>query len=102
MKKVQIEVQYFNGCPHAAEMLNNVRKAIESFIDQIEYFEYLVDTNEKAKEKGFRGSPTLIINGSDYENMPENFNPSLNCRIYRNGIPDVYSISKVIEKHLLD
>lgn len=90
-KVINIELQYFIGCPNSPILIERVREAIKGF-DNIEYHEVIIDTNEKANEKKFRGSPTLLINGKDFENLPEPENPSLACRYYPNGLPTVEQI----------
>ena len=87
MKTVQIEIQYFDGCPHSKDFIGIVRRALESAGCEYSYKETLVDTFEKAKEARFRGSPTLLINGTDLENAEPPREPGLNCRVYRNGLP---------------
>lgn len=96
MNKVIIEIQYFDGCPNAGEMLENARKAFTLLGDLAEYKETLVETLEKAKETGFRGSPTLLVNGIDIENLPANPFPALSCRFYQNGIPSAEMIAQKV------
>ena len=96
MKKIGIKVQYFLGCPHFAEMLKNAKTAAGRFAGHVEYTEEIVDTNEKAIASKFRGSPTLLINGIDFEEMPEPEQPSLSCRFYPEGIPSIEKISDAI------
>ncbi|MDL1892116.1 alkylmercury lyase, partial [Sphingobacteriales bacterium CHB3] len=50
----------------------------------------------------FRGSPTLLINGEDVENMPAPERPSVACRYYLNGIPSPEAIRSRIEQHRLE
>lgn len=92
MSKIKIVVQHFNDCPNGPKMIENVKEAIKRIEYFIEYEEIIIDTNEKAKLYNFRGSPTLLINNKDFENMIEPLNPSLSCRYYNNGVPDAQSI----------
>lgn len=87
MKKIKIEVQYFNGCPNSGTALNMVRKYVNESENVIEYEEILVDTDNATKKYKFRGSPTILINGNDLDGMEENSTPSLSCRFYKNGLP---------------
>lgn len=87
MRKVNIEVQYFDDCPNAREFVGIVKRALENSGIDCSYREVLVDSYDKAKEVGFRGSPTLLINGVDLENTDPPKDPGLNCRVYRNGLP---------------
>ena len=100
MKKIEIEIQYFDECPNSGKIIRNVKKAMANFatIVPIEYRETKVTTPEKALEVGFRGSPTFLINGRDFEDMPEPFEPALACRYYANGVPDVEIIKMRIQE----
>ncbi|MFA6572400.1 MAG: DUF2703 domain-containing protein [Bacteroidota bacterium] len=97
LNKIKIVVQHFEGCPNGPKMIANVSEAIAKFPELIEYEEQLVETNEKAREVHFRGSPTLLINGQDFENLPEPESPSLACRFYGNGVPATEEIERYIK-----
>ncbi|ROL56251.1 DUF2703 domain-containing protein [Bacteroidetes/Chlorobi group bacterium Naka2016] len=94
---VSVKVQYFRGCPNSDEMLRRVKEAIKD-LTNIEYSEELVETEEKARQVGFRGSPTLLINGKDFEGIPIPPVASLSCRIYLKGLPKVEEIrNRILE-----
>lgn len=99
MKRIQIELQHFIGCPNSPILIERVREAIKDF-DTVDYNEVLVDSNEKAEEVKFRGSPTLLINGEDFEKQPEPGNPALACRYYPKGLPDIEDIRKRISEFI--
>lgn len=84
--KIKILIQHFIGCPNSPILIQRVKEAIKDLKD-VDCQEILVDTNEKAKALKFRGSPTLLINGVDFENLPVPENPNLACRFYPNGLP---------------
>lgn len=94
--KVEIELQHFVGCPNSPILIQRVKEAIQDF-DNINYKEVLVDSNRKAEKVKFRGSPTLIINGKDFENQPEPEKPALSCRYYPKGLPTVEQIRLKIQ-----
>ncbi len=99
MKKIDLEVQYFEGCPNSREFINRIKKIIESTGSyNYKYKEILVGSNEIAKQIKFRGSPTLLINGVDLEEMNAPENPGLTCRYYPNGLPSKEEIKIKIEK----
>ncbi|MCX7909317.1 MAG: DUF2703 domain-containing protein [Ignavibacteria bacterium] len=83
---VEVVVQYFPGCPNSGEMIRRVKEAIQD-IPMVEYKEVIVATEEDARQIGFRGSPTLLINGKDFEGLPIPPITSLSCRIYLKGLP---------------
>lgn len=93
--RINIELQHFAGCPNSPILIERVREAIKG-LDNIDYKEVIVDSNEKAEKIKFRGSPTLLINGEDFENLPGPESPALACRYYRNGIPSIEEIEKKI------
>ena len=83
-------------------MIKRVKEAILGFEHIVEYNELLVETNELAEKIKFRGSPTVLINGEDIEEREEPESASLNCRIYKRGLPKVEEIRKMIfrQSHL--
>ena len=87
MSKIKIEYQYFEDCLNHKKLHKNILEAIKDMEDKVEIMYILVENNEIASKLGFRGSPTLLINGEDYEGVPPQTEPSLNCRIYQNGVP---------------
>jgi hypothetical protein len=99
LKIINIEIQHFHGCPNSPILIERVKAVIKDF-DNIDYKEVLVDSNEKAEEVKFRGSPTLLINGEDFENQPEPENTALACRYYPNGLPTVEEIKIKISENL--
>ncbi|MDL1894628.1 DUF2703 domain-containing protein [Sphingobacteriales bacterium CHB3] len=112
MNKLRIEFQYFEDCPNHKRMKDNLLKAMEGIEDSIELINVLVEDEQTASRVNFRGSPTLLINGEDVENMPAPERPSVACRLpaperpsvacrfYPNGIPSAEAIRSRIEQHL--
>jgi len=94
--KLRIECQYFEDCPNHRIMSENLKEALEGLEDKIELKKVLVEDDATAEQVGFRGSPTLLINGEDIEGVPAPAEPSLSCRFYVNGIPSSDEIKKVI------
>jgi glutaredoxin len=97
---VKVEVQYFHGCPNCEEMVDRVKEAISTLGNHVDFQEVIVETHEKAVEVNFRGSPTLLINGEDFEDMPQPKIPELVCRLYPKGLPEVESIRNKIEQYV--
>lgn len=92
--KVKLEFQYFDECPNHKKMYENLLDAIKDIADKIELNIILVNDQLKAKQFGFRGSPTLLIDSEDLEGLPELASPNLACRFYINGIPSSDEIRK--------
>lgn len=97
-EKTFIEIQYFNSCPNSDEMISRVGKAIKQLDMEIEYKEILIESAEEAQKVKFRGSPTLLINGIDLENLPEPEMGNMSCRYYRDGLPGIETIKNIIQK----
>ena len=98
---INVELQYFNGCPNSQKLIDNTKGALAELGEIVNYIEVLVDSPEKANEAKFRGSPTLLVNNIDFENMEEPESPSLACRFYQNGIPSSSTIKGFILRELL-
>ncbi len=95
-EKLVIEIQHFHGCPNSPKLIERVKEAIKEFNKQIIYQEVLVESNEQAAKINFRGSPTLLINGDDFENLPAPENPALTCRYYPKGLPTTEQIKNAL------
>lgn len=96
MEKPRIEVQYFNGCPNSETVLQMVKEFISKSEMEIDFVEVLVETQDAAEKYKFRGSPTLLINGKDFEGLPESKTPSLSCRYYQNDLPTEKDLQDLI------
>ena len=96
-KKIIVEIQHFEGCPNSPVLIARVKEAMKDSRTEIQYTEVLVESNEKAIEVGFRGSPTLLINGKDIEDLPIPENPALMCRYYPKGLPTVGQIIAALD-----
>ena len=98
--KLKIEIQYIRDCIYNPEMIQRVKEALESYENKLEFIETLIETNEQAESLKFRGSPTLLINGEDFEAREEPESALLSCRIYADGLPSVKTIREKIQNHL--
>jgi len=83
----KIEVQYFDGCSHAALAIQLAERCKEEHPD-IELILTLVESVDDAARVGFRGSPTILIDGKDLFGDPVPDEPHLACRFYPNGLSD--------------
>ena len=95
---VKLEIQYFRGCPNTGELLDNLGEVVDRRGELVEMAEILVEDPETAKRVGFRGSPTLLIDGEDFERRPVPESPNLSCRLYPEGLPTVDEIITRIEQ----
>lgn len=92
---MQIELSYFSDCPNwriAAERLDRVLAGRGQTVDHV-----LVESAEQAEAIGFRGSPTIRIDGRDpFARGDEPY--GLACRVY--VTPDGLAGSPTIEQLL--
>jgi arsenate reductase len=80
----RVEVQVFDGCPHAEPALELARRVVDRLVPGGVVERVDVDTEEKARATGFLGSPSIRIDGVDVEGLttPEG---ALCCRRYEGG-----------------
>ena len=82
---MKIEFLYFSGCPSYKQGLKNLKQALgELGLD--ENLETInIDSDEKAKEYSFIGSPTIRINEVDLDPNARNKEVTgyKGCRIYQ-------------------
>lgn len=78
---MEIVLQYFDGCPNwkVAQEHLDVIAAVRA---DITLTRQLVETLEQAEQVGFRGSPSVLVDGSDPFADPD-AGVGLACRIYR-------------------
>jgi hypothetical protein len=79
---MRIVLQYFEGCPNWKLTEQRLREALVQSGLEAEPLKQLVESHEQAQRLGFRGSPTILIDGLDpfAEEAPE---VGLSCRVYR-------------------
>ena len=92
MSKINLEFQHFHGCPNGPTFLKRLQEAIGLCSQDVELTEVVIDTPIMAGEYSFRGSPTLLVNGEDFEGLQPPENPLLSCRLYPDGLPTVETI----------
>ena len=94
----QVELLYFDDCPNwrdAEEVLGRLAGEVE-----FELTRRLVDTPEQAEALGFRGSPSILVDGVDP--FAAGDEPvGLSCRIYQTpagpaGSPTVGQLRAVL------
>lgn len=102
---MKIQLLYFSGCPSYKQGLENLKQALRE-LSLPEDFEMInIDTDEKAKNYHFIGSPTIRINGEDLDPSAREAKVTgyKGCRIYRTGegikgTPTVEMIKKALQQ----
>lgn len=64
---MKIQLLYILNCPWCLKTKKLMRQALEELKVKAEIEEILIDSEKKAKEYKFLGSPTVRINGKDIE-----------------------------------
>jgi hypothetical protein len=83
MCSMDVRLLYFDDCPNwrlAEARLNEALALIDEERPVVTY--QLVNTPEDAERSGFRGSPTILVNGADPFAAPDD-PVGLSCRLYR-------------------
>ncbi len=99
-----IEFQYFSGCPHSQQTLENLKSLVKSgFITEDELIIVEVNNPDRARELNFQGSPTILCDGIDIYSMEKPRGFSFSCRVYnidgtQTGVLPVDFIKRQIEK----
>lgn len=77
---MEIMLQYFDGCPNWKTTARDLSHAVEGTNADIRLEK--IDTHDVAIARGFRGSPTVLVNGTDP--FADSDAPiGLTCRLYR-------------------
>lgn len=84
---VTVTLQYFDGCPNWEQTLA-LLQAIASDDGDVTLETERIATQDRAEARGFRGSPTVLVDGVDPFAEPD-APIGLACRVYRT--PDGYA-----------
>ena len=82
MDHVEVELQYFDDCPNWRVTDDYLRMLAGEFAD-VTVTRRLVNTPEEADRVGFRGSPTILLNGVDPFATESDPVGGLSCRVYQ-------------------
>lgn len=78
---MRVTLQYFNGCPNWKETEGHIETLRSEGFD-LTFDRQLIETPEAAEQHGFRGSPTVLIDGVDPFTDPD-APVGLSCRVYQ-------------------
>jgi hypothetical protein len=84
MRTPEIELLWWEGCPSTDKALAELSEALRDvgLADaRVELRE--IRTDEEAIETGFRGSPTIRLDGADLVPQAADAQIGLSCRVYR-------------------
>ncbi len=81
MRPVEVTVLTVPGCPHAELAEERLATAIAGLAG-VRVIRRVAADEQEAAALGMRGSPTILIDGTDPFALPGE-GPSLSCRLYR-------------------
>lgn len=96
---MHVTLRYFNGCPNWLALADELADLAEQFDLAVSHER--VETPEEAERLGFRGSPTVLVNGHDP--FATGDEPAgLACRVYPTpdgyrGAPTRWQLREVLE-----
>lgn len=100
---MRIRLQYFDGCPNWKLIEQRLAQAlVEAQVAEAEVVRERVHSAEEAARLGFRGSPTVLIDGKD-PFASERDPIGLACRLYRtahvdDGLPTVEELQAALAR----
>ena len=98
-----IKLRYFDGCPNWKFARRRLIEALEMVGPETSIALERVETPEEAERLGFRGSPTILIDGVDPFAGADS-PVGLSCRVYDTdaGVEGSPSIEQLLEALSLD
>ena len=84
MRIPDVELLWWEGCPSTEAAITAVRDALTDLgLSGTEVRSREIQTDQDAREVGFLGSPTILIDGQDLVPVGEDDDIGLSCRVYR-------------------
>ncbi|MGD9955336.1 MAG: hypothetical protein AB7V23_04645 [Candidatus Nanopelagicales bacterium] len=78
---MQITVMTLPGCPHADEALATASQVVRGLPGGSLVVSVVVRSEDEARELGFHGSPTFLLDGQDV--FTDDVRVGFACRVYR-------------------
>jgi hypothetical protein len=84
MRDLDVELLWWEGCPSTERALAALREALSDLgLAGVEVRTREIKTDGDARDIGFVGSPTILIDGKDLVPAAEEEDIGLSCRVYR-------------------
>jgi predicted Zn-dependent protease len=84
MRAPDLELLWWEGCPSTERALAELREALSDVgLDQADVRITEIETDDQASQAGFRGSPTILVDGVDIAGANPDDHVGLGCRVYR-------------------
>jgi hypothetical protein len=100
---MNVELLLVADCPHAPAAAALLRRALDDLgLRDLVYSTTTITTEEQAAERGFAGSPSFHVDGTDLFPLPGN-PTALACRLYptasgRAGTPDLADLRSALAR----
>jgi hypothetical protein len=100
---VEVELLGVADCPHTGPASALLRAALDDVgLTAVSFTTTVVDSLQQADSRGFIGSPTITVDGSDLFPEPGR-QPALACRIYdhpggNTGLPDLRDLTRALKR----
>ena len=91
---MDVEILYVPDCPHAQPATSRVREALDRAGLLAEVRTTPIESPDVARERGMRGSPTILVDGRDAFSSDASVDGSISCRLFvtddgPQGLPSV-------------
>ena len=99
---MDIELLVVAECPHAVPAHQLITTAVADARVQANITRTVITSEQHAKERGFTGSPTILLNGADPFAQPD-ARVALSCRLYPtprgfSGVPALRDLRQAINR----
>ncbi len=84
-ERCTVEVLVVSGCPSTELTVARIREAADALGLETNLRFLIVDSEEQAQAMGFKGSPTVKVEGIDVDESAEERPVGLTCRLYPVG-----------------
>ena len=71
---IRVEILYSEGCVHTPATIDLINEASKSLELAIELETIQIDDAKHANTRAFRGSPTILVNGTDIDPLGSDIN----------------------------
>jgi hypothetical protein len=99
---MQIELLVVPDCPHEAAAAELIKAAVADTGVRATITRTIIASENRARERGFIGSPTILLNGSD-PFAPAEAATALACRLYStpdglHGVPGLRDLRQALKR----
>lgn len=99
---MNIELLVIPDCPHAAAAAELITTAVADARVKATVTQTIIDSQEEAQQRGFMGSPTILLNGVDPFARPD-APAALSCRLYSTpdglrGVPALGDLRQALKR----